>query len=432
MKRRPFSSWLWWVWLGCLWILAILLGLIGWAQYEALHGVTFDFLDDLYLTAQLISMNSGAVAPSIPLSLNLARFAFPCLTLLTAIKAFLDVFQEQINAMRLSGLSNHIIVCGLSRKGMLLASMFRQQGDEVVVIEHDEDNPWLESCRELGIFTIVGDASDLTILSMARAARARGLFAVCDNDGINADIAMQAQSIACTRVLKNFPQPLITLVHITDPQLCDLLRLQESPPDDVRFRMELFNVFERAALQLLNEYPAWDADQAQAGHEPHILLVGLGRMGENIITHAAREWHACRPDDTKRLQVTVIDRYAARKAESLAVRYPQLADDCQITPLAMEVRSPEFERGAFLMDASGRPVVDCVYVCVDDDALGLHAGLTLYRHSPNGKNIKIVIRMAEENGLAKLLEDRKNHKGVYQNLVAFGYLNHTCTPELLK
>jgi hypothetical protein len=432
MKYRAFSSWLWWVWLGCLWVLAILLGLIGWAQYEALHGLTFDFVDNLYLTAQLVSMNSGAVVPLIPMSLNIARFAFPCLTLLTAIKAFLDVFQEQINAIRLSGLSNHIIVCGLSRKGMLLASMFRQQGDEVVVIEHDEDNQWLESCRGLGIFTIVGDASDPTILGMARAVRARGLFAVCDNDGINADIAMQAQSIARTRVLKNFPQPLVTLVHITDPQLCDLLRLQESSQEDAGFRMELFNVFERAALQLLNEYPAWDADQVAAGREPHLLLVGLGRMGENIITYAARDWHACRTDPKKRLKVTVIDRYAIRKAESLAVRYPQLADDCQIMPLAMEIRSPEFERGTFLVDASGRPAVDRVYVCVDDDALGLHAGLTLHHHSPNGKNIKIVIRMAEENGLSKLLMDRKNHKGVYQNLAAFGYLDHTCTPELLK
>jgi len=40
--------------------------------------------------------------------------------------------------------------------------------------------------------------------------------------------------------------------------------------------------------------------------------------------------------------------------------------------------------------------------------------------------------MCEETGLARLLEDHRNQLGEYRSLVAFGYLDHTCTPELLK
>jgi hypothetical protein len=432
MKKQPFSNWMWWALLGIFWIIALALGLLGWEQYSAMHQLSYDIFDDLYLTAQLISLNSGAVEPLVPPALNIARFAFPFLTLLTALKAFLDVFEEQIRSLRLRGLRNHVIVCGLSRKGILLASMFRKQGDEVVVIEHDEDNQWLESCRELGAYTIVGDASDLTILGMAGAARARGLVAVCDDDGINADIALQALTLSHQRSLKSFPQPLITLAHISDPQLCDLLRRQQAPGQDPAFRMELFSVFERAAQQLLNEYPAWDETQLRKNSEPHILIIGLGRMGEIILTEAARRWQTCRKDPKKCLQVTFIDRNAARKSASLAVRYPHLAKECEITPLAMELRSPEFERGAYLEDEKGRLAIQRVYVCVDDDALALHAGLTLYHHNQHGKELKIVIRMAEENGLSKLLRERGSQDWVYPNLVAYGYLNHTCTPDLLK
>ena len=432
MKRRPFSSIFWWVLFGSLWALAIVIGVTGWVQYSTLHHSTFDFFDDLYLTIQLISFSSGAVEKPVPLILNFARFFLPFLTLLTAIKAFLDVFQEQIRVIRMRSLRNHVIICGLSRKGMLLAAKFRQQGDDVVVIEQDDDNQWLESCRGLGIFVIVGDASDPTILNLAGLVHARGLIAVCDNDGINADILVQVQALASERTPRSKAQPLKALAHITDPQLCELLRLKGAAEKDQAFHMELFNAYERAATQLLSKYPVWSEDQVRSGHEPHILLIGLGWMGENIITHAVQDWQTHRLNPKTPLHMTVIDRRAAVKAASFAVRYPHLTEDCQITPLQMEVHSPEFERGEFLVDGNGATLVDRVYVCFDDDALGLQAGLMLHRLVPQNNALMIIIRMAEENGLSKLLEDRKNHHGVYQNLIAFGYLNHICTPDLLK
>ena len=70
--------------------------------------------------------------------------------------------------------------------------------------------------------------------------------------------------------------------------------------------------------------------------------------------------------------------------------------------LEMEVHSPEFERADFLFNNQKQPWLNSVYVCVDDDTLGLHAGLMLLRQIPQS-NIPIVVRMADESGLAKLL-----------------------------
>jgi len=50
----------------------------------------------------------------------------------------------------------------------------------------------------------------------------------------------------------------------------------------------------------------------------------------------------------------------------------------------MGVKSVAFEQAAFLVDASGEIDVNAVYVCVDDPALGLEAGLALLQRVGKG------------------------------------------------
>jgi hypothetical protein len=448
MVKKLFKDLSLWGFILALWLFFLYLGYTGWSQYELMNNQPNDFALDIYLTVQLVSMNSGALASPIPLALNIARFALPVLTLLTAIKAFIDLFKDQARTLQLSLLRGHVIICGLSRKGMLLATRFRRQGTDVVMIEQDEDNPWIESCREQGMYTLIGDASEPTLLLNAGIHRARGLFAVCDDDGINADIAMQAKRLLNHTHLssskqtwrrfipfkKSLENPSFSiLMHNANPQLVDLLHQYGLHQPHSSVRIILFNVFERAASQLLDQYPAWnEAFIKKTGEEPHILLVGLGRMGENIILHAAEKWIACRPSAVVRLHFTILDRHALDKVESLGVRYPNLDKQCIFTPLQMEINSPNFERGAFLYKAQGGLDIDHIYISIDNDSLGLHAGLMLRQQLPQDVEIPIVIRMSEETGLARLLEDHRSNLGEYRSLAAFGYLNHTCTPDLLK
>ena len=123
------------------------LGVVGFARHAAWHHLPLTLFDWVYLTFQLIPLNSGAVVPPVPLELEAARFLLPLLAAAAAVQAFLRIFREQIHTLKLPWLRGHIIICGLSRKGFLLAGQFRRQGREVVVIERDEENDWIESCR---------------------------------------------------------------------------------------------------------------------------------------------------------------------------------------------------------------------------------------------------------------------------------------------
>ena len=71
-------------------IVLFLLGIAGFARYAAWHNLPLTPLDWVYLTFQLIPLNSGAVEPPVPLELEAARFLLPLLAAAAAVQAFLE------------------------------------------------------------------------------------------------------------------------------------------------------------------------------------------------------------------------------------------------------------------------------------------------------------------------------------------------------
>jgi hypothetical protein len=156
----------------------------------------------------------------------------------------------------------------------------------------------------------------------------------------------------------------------------------------------------------------------------------MGRLGESLALYAAQMWRD-RPEGTnQRLRLTVVDREAKARCESLEVRYPKLETVCELVPQEMDVRSPAFQRAEFLYDREGSCKVDVAYVCLDDDSLGLHTGLALL-HRVREYDVPILVRLVEEGGLARLLRGRDDNDDAYRNLNAFGLLDRTCTPPIV-
>ncbi|HEY42549.1 MAG TPA: hypothetical protein G4O11_01060 [Anaerolineae bacterium] len=415
-----------WVFIGSLWIIALALGYLGLEKSAISQGEAPTPLDLIYMTLQLVTLESGSVDGPLPWELEIARFALPALAAYTALQALALLFREQTQLLRLWFMRDHIVICGLSRKGLLLARSLLECGENVVVIELDEGNDWIEQLQVRGAIVLIGDATDRAVLHRAATHRARYLLAVCDDDGTNAEIAVQAQNL-----VKNLSRdPLSCIIHIVDPQLCDLLRENEIGGETfTQLRLELFNVFERAAQLLLKEFSPFDPKRGQSDPAPHILLIGMGRMGESVLTQAAYAWHTRNPGVNNPLRITMIDLKASEKWKSLEVRVPHLTDCCQVQTLSMDVRSPDFYEANFLADSQGRPI-DIIYVCFDNDSLGLNIGLTLLRRTKE-QDTPIIVRMMEEQGLASLLGQALEEQSAFRNLHAYGLLDKTCTPELL-
>ena len=163
---------------------------------------------------------------------------------------------------------------------------------------------------------------------------------------------------------------------------------------------------------------------------PHLLIIGVGQMGESLLIHAARTWWNQQPQAGRLLHITLLDREAAQIKEILALRHPQMESSCRLDALTIDVRSPGFERGAFLFDERGRCDVTGIYICVDDDALSLSTGLRL-REKLRGHEVDITMRLTHGEGLSTLFSESDPGADEPARLHPFPLLDRTCQPDLL-
>lgn len=407
-------------------LVALAMGLIGFTKHGQTVGEPRTLLDNFYLTLGLLSLNTGAVVPPVPLELEIARFLVPLLAAYTAVVALAAVFTQQAQLVRLRYYRDHVIICGLGRKGIRLAHQFTAQGRKVVVIEGTENNTMIGSVRRAGIIVLTGDATDPELLRRVRLNRAKYLIAVTGSDGINAEISVTAQKVSGEREKGT----LTCIVHIVDPRLWNLLRDKELYIDPAaHFRLQLFNIYDHGARILLETHSPRLAQPAVQSNRSQLLIIGLGKLGEALIIQAALLWQQHGTPGQK-LPISIIDLSARDKVRSLGIRYQHLEAICQFEPHDLNVNSSDFHKADFLRDSDGSLKVSAIYVCMDDDPLVLHTGLVLY-NKVRDAGIPVVVRMVEDAGLASLVQPDDHTINNYRSLHAFPLLDLTCTPELV-
>lgn len=412
-----------WQLLAAVWLLTLAFGYRALAlQYDSM-GLSHSFWDTLYNALGLFTLNSAGSLSPLVWQLEVARFLAPVVAAFTAVKAVGLLLTAEAFRFRQRFTRRHAVVCGLGQRGLRLALQLRKAGSRVVVVECDPADPLLESCRQAQIATIVADATEAPVLRLARVDSASHVIAVCGPDAVNAEIAAQT----ATLVQRRRDRPLHCLVHIVDSQLWKLLRERELGDDpSSAFRLEFFNIFESGARAMLREYPAFGRD----GETPHVLIVGLGCLGEHLASRVAWEWHRQRRRGAGRMQLSLVDVAARERCQALVDRHPALVDACDVTPLEIDACSPAFERCEFLSDDRARCAVTVVYVCLDDDTRALSAALTLHRQT-RACGVPIIVRLDGGQALAELLGGRTTAAAEFADLHAFSLLDATCQAELV-
>jgi voltage-gated potassium channel Kch len=108
---------------------------------------------------------------------------------------------------------HHYIVCGLSGIGLRIVQQLHASGNDVVVIETDCNNRYVNTARGLGIPVIQGDASFRTTLKASNIDSAAAVLAVTNNDATNLEIALKAKGL----------RPSIpVIVHYADPDFAGM------------------------------------------------------------------------------------------------------------------------------------------------------------------------------------------------------------------
>lgn len=406
-----------WPLIASLGLIALVLGYIGFEKHFDVYGIAHSPLDLLYASLQLFVISAPIETGPIPIELELARYLAMFVAFYTVLTALLVILNEQVQSLRLRMIKDHIVICGLGHKGSHLLTKLNEFGEQVVVIECDENNDMLKTCEEQGIIVLSGDAEEKELLRKAGVHKAKYVVSFCGDDSTNIQVAILSRELAIGR--KNM---LTCIVSINDPHVSQVLGGLEMEMEKANFfRLEFFNIFEIGVRTLLKQYPPYN----DLHTNPHILVVGLGDIGENLIVQVARTWrsnHKELVESGKRICITLIDKDAGSKKVSMCLRYPQLENVCEFAALELDIKSSEFYQSKSLFESQERYITS-VYICLDEDYLGLPVALMLRKQLKDEK-IPIIVQTSQDSGMVTLLEG-----GGFENIHVFGLLDRACGSE---
>ena len=407
---------------------SVILGTIGFQKYFESAHLDSNFGTNLYASIGLLQMKTGNINASfLPIELEIARWSAPVVTMYTVVRGLWILFRKQLDVLHLRiFMRNHVVICGLGQIGLQLAKNFRNQGLEVVIIEKSDNNPFIPGCNEIGAIVLIGDAEDISTLYRAGIKRARHVIAISGNDSTNAKIATNARSLVRKPDSRDDSEILRCTIHIKDLRLWNVLCRQElSVHKPSGFRLEIFNLYDEAAFQLLAAYPLIDCSDDDCSTSPHILIVGMGDMGERLSLHISRQWSETYQITGKKLHISVIDPDAKYKVESLCRQFSLIKKVCKWDPYPIDTRWPNYNP-----EGLNYASLSLVFICIGDEGAGTSAALAMLEQHPN-PDMKIVVRVNEDNGLEMMLNEVGQTGELPQNLHFFEVLESTCRPELL-
>jgi len=412
-----------WILLGIFWLAGFLLGYAGFAEFARDNAHDWSAAHIFYLTLQLVVLESGSVSGKFNWMLDTARFLLPALTAFTAAQAVMDLFHEQTQWLRLWRLRDHVVVCGLGRKGSHLVAELLAQGRQVVAVEKDPNHKDIRQFRRRGGIVLIGDATDAAILTSARIQRARHLICLLNQDGSNLQAAVQAYGLSRGRSRGR----LTCVINLDSADLVDLIKHSELAIDPTdSFEIETFNAYARAARLMLQSDTGWQADPA--GEAPRrILVIGMGRLGENLVRQAGYTWHLLKRQEA--LQITVLDIDAEKKVSALLRKFPQFQKSCQLTPLQMDLSEFNLLHERLLSDPING-AFQRVYICLNDPVISLQVCLNLVRLS-RIPPAAIQVRLEGDSELSEFVRNPLPGLADANRVRTFDLYEQTCSADLL-
>lgn len=409
--------------LGLAWPIGLALGYFGFVLYANQNNEAWTTGDIFYRTLQLVAMDSGAVDGKINWMLNAARFILPFLTAYTFLQGLLHIFKEQIQRQRLRRFKDHIVICGIGQKGARIAKELLSLGYNVVIIDKEHNRESEELLRAQGAIILDGDATNRDILTSARVQHARNLVCLLGSDRDNLQIAHQAFQLTHNRQVGK----LTCTIHLASIDLLKLIRISElSRNPHVPFELESFNAYERTARLLLQEGAKWEELISPEGVPGSLLVIGLGKLGEQLVVQAGYQWHLL--DRSDQLVVTMIDSDAEEKKRNLLRNYPQLENVFQLNPIQVELTSIGLLQNILEPLKSGEVIQ--AYICLDDPVLSLQVCLNLLQ-IPGYINKPIWVHLSKESGLTSILEKPLPGLGVASQIRTFDIFDHACSADLI-
>ena len=364
MENKSTSSNKHWWLLGLAAFVTLCLGTYGYYQYaQNTSTITPSLLDAIYQSFQLFTLEFDTLERPIPETLEAARWLAPLITFSVAIKGIFSLLRKQSKALLgLRNIKDHTIICGLSDKGHQIAKELLEKDHDVVVIDENEYHKKLSSLTEMGAISIVGNAQDSALLKQARLDTARYLFVVTGDDTSNINITHEAKQLVGK--LPNKDVALDCYTHVVEQTVKSLFYNHPLfSNSEARFNAQLFNLYDRGARLIFDQFPPDSITTASATYDQSIslLIFGFNPLASSLIIHAATTGHYA---NGKKLSIKVVDKAASHHITELILLYPALEDIVDVVAIDQSIEDiTEDQINTYTEQQQTR----VIYICLPND-----------------------------------------------------------------
>jgi voltage-gated potassium channel len=166
-------------------------------------GQRLDWVEALHATFKLIFFETLLEFPDTP-GLRILFFVLPPIGLAVVADGVLRFgialfnIRERKEAWQMAIAStyrDHIIVCGLGRIGYRVVKALLHLGEEIIGLEQNPNNPFLDDIRQMNVPVLLGDARQTELLEQARAQEASAVVVCTEVDLTNLAIALEAREL---------------------------------------------------------------------------------------------------------------------------------------------------------------------------------------------------------------------------------------------
>jgi hypothetical protein len=432
-----------WIYLGPLALVGIGLGVWGLAECTGTDCQLGGWGARLIKSVGLIRGNMPyALDEQHPWQLVAAQLLLPGIFLIGGAKLILINLRRDFRIALARRQSSHTIVCGLGDTGRQIVENLCADRAPVVAITLDDTAPNAVACERLGVAVLKGDATQISMLRLAGLLRADTVVVTCGSDATNIEVALR---IKTALEATGHGRPLKILPEMGSAWLVELVRAH--PTANLSSKAVETRPFDLAAnaARLLLERPEFGriwrmyAGGRAPRLQPHLLLVGLGDLGMELISRAVQTTFAL---PGCKLAVTVLDQQGEASAAVLNARYPGMHDliDWQFIQTVFAAENPaawpqvwQAVEEALAARAPQWTTVAAI-VTLKDDKDSLHTGLQLRERLDKlgSSGTPVFVRLRQRHELGQFAASLDGPESLLDRLTAFGDLGELTSFDVLN
>lgn len=166
----------------------------GWSAFDALYMTVITIATVGFSEVRQLD-GSGRIFTIllIFLGIGVGGYAIGTIAAFLVEGQLLDILKGRRMAKEITGLKNHIIVCGFGKIGMEVCASMAMAGRDFIVIDTNVEK--IDHALSLGYLAAVGEATDDEILEKCGIRQAYGLISAISDDSANVYLVLTARAL---------------------------------------------------------------------------------------------------------------------------------------------------------------------------------------------------------------------------------------------